>query len=215
MKIRFRYRVREIFCATALVAMLAAGFYWWRWWNYTRHMRDLSNAISASSLDRDSKLIIKQLAWSSQAWDSGLIQDLAGPTSIKHVVWKGKTTNGCEIYIFDSFVRPAADTPVAPLCVVFNKQKSAMAWERIAPYSSGFMRASMDEHDVLTVITKSNWFFGKGIYKYSIACQSIIAMDDGKFLAFDKEDHADNLPKLIPVDPVLKEMVERIKGRLN
>ncbi len=215
MTIRFRYGLKEIFFATTLLAMLAATFFWWRWWNYTHHMRDLCKAVSASALDADTKLIMEQLAWSSKAWDSGLIRDLAGPISIKRVVWKGRTKSGCDIYIFDAFIRPAADTPVPPVCVVFNRKRNELAWETVAPFSSGFLKASLDNHDVLTITTVANWFAGKGVYKYTIGCHSITAKDDGNFVKFDNEDHAEKIPKLMSKDPALDDAIEQIKKRVN
>jgi hypothetical protein len=104
----------------SLAVLVAVGFVWWQWWTSTLRMRALSNAVSNSRLNSETKSVLKVLAWSPPAWESGLIRRLAGPLTMMQVVWSGKIRNkmrgNSEVYIFDAFVRPVAPRRFHP-CV--------------------------------------------------------------------------------------------------
>jgi hypothetical protein len=189
-----------------LVTVLISAAFLRGWLESTRSARSLCKAISISGLDSESKTILTRLAWTRPAWDSGLIDKLRGPVALKKIVWKGTTkrTQGREraIYIFDAFARPVADFPIPPVCVVFDTERDLVAWTEVAPYSEGFLSASLDENDVLTVVTVANWFYGKGIYRYTILGTAIKSLGDGKFVKFDDNESVDALPKLIPFKPI-------------
>ena len=133
-----------------------------------RECEALSSAVSRSGFSDETKSVLNILAWSSVAWDSGLIQKLADPPCFKHVVWAGKGRaggdTGYSVYIFDAFIRPAADFPIPPVCVVIDRDGRVAAWSVVAPWSSGFLTAALDEKDVLTITTVANWFYGVGVY---------------------------------------------------
>jgi hypothetical protein len=204
MKIRFQFNLKVLFRLTTVVALLLAGFLWWRWWNRTRHMSALSNAVMQSGLSLETKQIISQLAWSQKAWDNGLIGSLLGPTSVKHVVWKGVTSRGQEVYIFDAYIRPVADMPFPPTCVVFDRDGRGLTWERIAPWSQGFLQADLNAYDVLTVKTANNWSSGTGTYHYAIKEDSIVELGEVKFEGYAGEERPEMLPQMPSLGEIWK-----------
>jgi hypothetical protein len=182
-------------------------------------MRDLASAVSHSRLDPETKAVLERLAWSSSAWDSGLIRDLAGPVFMKQIVWSGKTLSRKygprEIYLFDSYVRPVAEGSLPLVCVVMDQQGDVVAWQVVAIFSVGFMSATLDDEDVLTITTIANFFTGKGIYRYAIGDNSITELEDGNFIQFENEEdeRAGTRRELLPADPALEDAVERIRSR--
>jgi hypothetical protein len=208
---RFQFRLKTLLCVISLLAVLAAGVTWWRWWTYTRYMRALSDTISVSALNADTKLLMKKLAWNSAAWDDGLIHNLIGPASFKQVVWKSNTHCGHDIYICDAFVRPVARTPIPPVCLIVDDHHNIVTWAIVAPYSYGFLDANLDNQDILTVTTRANWFFGTGVYRYTILCNSITPVDEGIFTKFNDDVEVTDLPTLKPDDPALDGIIHSRK----
>jgi hypothetical protein len=187
--------------AVVPLAVLVVGIAWWQWLQRTRDARALCEAIAGSPLDRDTKEILRRLAWMPRAWDSDLIRNLRWPVPFKRLAWKGVTRHAAKgnltIYIFDAFMRPVANMPIPPVCVVVDQEGALLTWDDVAPFSEGFLRAALDEHDVLMVTTVANWFAGKGIYRYAIKDDAIVPLDKGEFVKFDNEDDAKNLPRLM------------------
>jgi hypothetical protein len=207
--ITFQYKLKAMFCIVAIFAIVAFVFSWWRWWHNTRHMRNFSSAIVNSSLDSNTKAFYEKIGWSPSAWRSGLIQNLSGPNAIKRIVWKGQTQSGKEVYIFDAFIRPAAPMPNPPICVLMDPKRNILAWEMVALFSMGFIDATLDSDDVLTITTHSNWSFSKGTYQYAIKDKSIVAIGDGKFEKYSDENQP--TPKLAPQIPLIEQAVEQFK----
>ena len=205
MNTRFQFKLRTLFCVTTIAALLLAGFVWWRWLNSTRHMRALCNAVMQSGLDLETKRIVGRLAWSQKAWDCGLVGSLLGPTSVKQVVWKGVTSRGQNVFIFDAYVRPVADMPIPPVCIVFDRDGINLTWQSVGDWSQGFLHADLNAYDVLTIKTANNWSSGTGTYHYAIKDDlSIVELGEVKFEGYAGEVR----PELLPQMPSL----EKIRG---
>ncbi len=192
------FHVRWFICAFAL---LVAGVGIGIWWQHTAPARTFRDMVLASSLDAETKEVLQKLAESPLVWDSSLIQHLSSPVGLKHLVWQG-TTKSLEhgrlhVLIFDAFIRPVADTPIPPVCVICDDQRNLIAWAVVATYSAGFLQAALSDDGVLTITTVANWFFGKGTYRYAIKNRSIEPLDEGEFTKFDEQDQMDRLPKLL------------------
>lgn len=181
----------------AVIALVGVGYQWHRW-TTTRHIRNLRDAVADSPLDSETKAVFEKLIWLPEAWKGGLIRDLMGSSSLKRLVWKGKTHSLQDIYIFDGFIRPIAGTPIPPVCVVLNREGELWAWSPIAPYSLGFLGATIDDQNMLTITTTANWFFGKGTYQYAIGDRSITPLGDAVFVKFEEDFLRAELPQLTP-----------------
>ena len=191
---------RSLVGAVLLTVLTIGVILVWRWRHDTREARALCEAVSVAALDADTKAILKHLAWTPRAWDSGLIQVLRGPLTFRRLAWKGVTKHRPEgnydIYIFDAFIRPVADNPIPPICVVLDRDRNLVTWETVATFSSGFLSASLDDLDVLTITTVANFFAGKGIYRYQILEDAIVDAGGEGFQQFSDEENLRPLPEL-------------------
>ena len=194
----------------ALCASVLCGFQMWRWWKNTLHMRRFHYAVSESSLDTNTKAIYQRLAWSPAAWKSGLIQQLCGPATIKRIVWKGKTRCGFDVYIFDAFIYPAAHDPIPPICILINQNQDVLAWKEMGMYSRGFIRATLNKDDILTITTAANWTLGKGIYNFAIKDGLITPMGDVTFEKYGEQNP--QTPKLAPGLPLIDQAVRQYES---
>jgi hypothetical protein len=209
-------RLKLACAAVLLLATISGGSICLRWRASTQDMRDLHQAISASNIDGDSKEVLARLAWSKEAWETGLIRDLAGPVALKHVVWQSQFQDQAGrtilVFLFDSFIRPVADWPLPPTCVVTDDQYRLRAWAEVAPWSVGVIDASLTDDGRLHIITLSNWFHGTGAYDYIISWDDIVCHGEGTFDDF--EGAAAKYQQPFFDDPApLNEVLERIRSR--
>jgi hypothetical protein len=210
-------RTLKLACAAVLLlAAISGGSIWLRWRASTQDMREFHRAIIESNIDGGSKEVLARLAWSKEAWETGLIHDLAGPLALKRVVWRSQfrdqTGRTIMVFLFDSFVRPVADWPLPATCVVTDDQYRLRAWAEVAPWSVGVIDASLTDDGRLHIITLSNWFHGTGAYDYTITWDDIACHGEGTFDNFEGKAPKHQQP--IFDDPApLHEVLEGIRSR--
>jgi hypothetical protein len=95
---------------------------------------------------------------------------------------------------------------------VIDEHGKVSTWQEVAPWSSGFVSASLDDEDVLTITTFANWFYGKGVYRYAIGVDSIVALDEGQFDRFADEELAVP-PPFLPRDPALEDVLKGMEAQ--
>ncbi len=168
-------------------ATLAAVLLGYSWWNKTQPMRDLSAAVEASNLAAEDKALLTRLAWSRSAWETDLFKDIAGPV-FKRVAWQKRHTNKqgrvVHIILLDSYVKPVASASCPLICIVTDEHHELLFWESVAPYSVGFVSASMSQVgnlDVLRITTFANWFRGTGTYTYEILKDRLIPVGEPEY----------------------------------
>jgi hypothetical protein len=165
-------------------------------------MWEVARAVSQSdSLSVEEKTVLRKLAWSKEAWDSGLIQQLVSTEfllgNLKHsddlddalerllwgmscsrMMWSGSFTdvNG-SAYRLVVFQRPVNRIPprsYPPVCIVMDDNNQSGAWEVVATECLVFENAAIRPGSpaVLT-ITCEDWFGRRGTYQYQVSAQSI------------------------------------------
>lgn len=130
-------------------------------------------AIQASPLSSCDKRTLSLIISSKSEHVPDLMRHLFTDNFGATVVWTGKFTaasgNKYTVILFDRFVRQAAATP-EPLTAVLLKNDRLVHWQSVAPWSIGFVAASLTLADTpqLTVVTRANWARTYGIDKYDI-----------------------------------------------
>lgn len=140
-------------------------------------VRKLKRDVLASRLPALDKRLIANLCSDAYAWDSGLIQTIAGDVAMRQIVWHDSysAVDGTprRVFLLDSFVRPVAATPVPPLLVVTDGDLNLINWRLVCPWSMGFQAAELSRAadgpgHRLTVRTLANWFRGTITHPYEI-----------------------------------------------
>jgi hypothetical protein len=178
------------------------------------HMHQLHAAIAESDLDRDSKVLLGSLALDRDSWTSGLIHELLGPTAFKRVAWHASFRDDkgryMRVFILDAYLRPIADTPVPPTCIVTDANGRLVSWASIAPWSSGFITARLAADGTLTVTTVANWFHGTGTYSYRIRWGAIDSIGDAQFAPLSPVDRPLTPPAFFKDRGRLRELLEKL-----
>ena len=213
---RCQFGLRTLLVIVTLFAVFAGAWSWFRWRTSTRHMRELYEAIASSSMDRDDKELLGRLVWSQRAWDSGLIRSLVGPPVVKRIVWRStfldRARTSRHVFVLDSFIRPVAGAQFPLTCVVTDLEYRLVTWDTVAPWSVGFMDANL-KNGVLTITTRSNWFAGKGTYKYDILGDQIVSHGEGEFEGYADTDKRKREPPFLTDNPHVKDVIKRMRLR--
>jgi hypothetical protein len=196
---RFQLSLRWALIGITLIAALLGGWKWYQWWEATKHMRKLHAAIVASSLSAEDKTLLGHLACSARAWETGLIDELVESPAIKRIVWT--STISCDghkrrIFLLDSFVRPTAGADFPITCVVTTEQLNLIDWYSLAPFSRGFIGATLATDGTLVITTVCSWFHGKGVHTYLVSGCRIVPVSHPRFSAFDLSDVKTSIPRL-------------------
>lgn len=213
---RAQFSLRQLLCLIALSSIAMGGWYWWRWLAATRHMRAFSAAIAQSDLSEQDKQLLGGVAWNQQAWDSGLIRDLAGPFVMKRIVWQSQFRDSqgqtLSVSLLDSFVRPVAQRyPMRLTCIVTDQTGRLLTWQSISDFSWGFLQASLDSEGLLTVTTRVNFAHAKHVHRYLIRGEMIEYVDQ-QALKFAAGDASAERPLLTETGP-LRDIAGKIRKR--
>jgi hypothetical protein len=185
-----------------LLGITAVGLAAWKYRHATRHMRQLFQAIKESQLGTEDKRLLGALAWNEEAWKSGLILDLSGPIVLKRIAWNSTFTANTgktfRIYLLDSFTRPVADLNVPATCIVTDAKDNLILWKSVAGFSEGVLNAELQPSThghVLKITSRSNWFYGQGVYKYHVSESEIAPIGEAKFTKYENgSPYANSFP---------------------